>query len=238
MSPKWSYCCFLHRSFSDKGSAIKYLNFANKALFGGVVAKKPLISSKVPSIQEPTHSSKYVVDNQSEMYWMLQHQPSSVAPPRRKRTVGSKNKKATKRQPPSSIVEPVKAAQEISIKSKKIKRSSISTPKVLAEFSDSLCKPPVKQQPFKGNATMKTGCLDDNFRGILSVPAFGLVDSNSEELGHYIGANRLDIKQMPSVGKVLQATMPEASRRALMQWKLLKIAELGEEGFNELQQCK
>ncbi|XP_055703435.1 mitochondrial genome maintenance exonuclease 1-like [Phlebotomus papatasi] len=43
-----------------------------------------------------------------------------------------------------------------------------------------------------------------------------------------------DILKLPSVGRVLQATMPEASREALMRWKVLKIAELGEEGFRKL----
>ncbi|GAB0099631.1 Mitochondrial genome maintenance exonuclease 1 [Sergentomyia squamirostris] len=40
----------------------------------------------------------------------------------------------------------------------------------------------------------------------------------------------------PSVGKILQATMPEASREALKRWKILQIAELGEEGFKKLQE--
>lgn len=43
------------------------------------------------------------------------------------------------------------------------------------------------------------------------------------------------IKSYPSVSKVLQATMPENSRNALKRWKLQKIAELGEEGFRQMQ---
>ncbi|XP_052873314.1 mitochondrial genome maintenance exonuclease 1-like [Anopheles cruzii] len=39
----------------------------------------------------------------------------------------------------------------------------------------------------------------------------------------------------PSVGRVLAATMPEASRQALLRWKASKIVELGEEGFQQLQ---
>ncbi|KFB49901.1 AGAP010576-PA-like protein [Anopheles sinensis] len=39
----------------------------------------------------------------------------------------------------------------------------------------------------------------------------------------------------PSVNRVLSATMPEASRQALLRWKMGKIAELGEEGFQKLQ---
>lgn len=39
----------------------------------------------------------------------------------------------------------------------------------------------------------------------------------------------------PSVTKILQATMPISQRNALIQWKNLKIAELGLEGFEALQ---
>ncbi|XP_058067107.1 mitochondrial genome maintenance exonuclease 1-like [Anopheles bellator] len=39
----------------------------------------------------------------------------------------------------------------------------------------------------------------------------------------------------PSVSRVLAATMSEASRQALLRWKASKIAELGEEGFQQLQ---
>ncbi|XP_053680179.1 mitochondrial genome maintenance exonuclease 1-like [Anopheles nili] len=39
----------------------------------------------------------------------------------------------------------------------------------------------------------------------------------------------------PSVSRVLSATMSESSREALLRWKSAKIAELGEEGFQQLQ---
>lgn len=39
--------------------------------------------------------------------------------------------------------------------------------------------------------------------------------------------------QIPSISKVLQATMPESSRFALQKWKLGKVAELGLDGFKQ-----
>lgn len=42
-------------------------------------------------------------------------------------------------------------------------------------------------------------------------------------------------REVPSVGKILQATMSDGARNALIQWKLSKIEELGEEGFQKLQ---
>ncbi|XP_055627252.1 mitochondrial genome maintenance exonuclease 1-like [Toxorhynchites rutilus septentrionalis] len=41
----------------------------------------------------------------------------------------------------------------------------------------------------------------------------------------------------PSVNKILGATMPEASRQALLRWKDSKIALLGEDGFAEFQKA-
>lgn len=38
---------------------------------------------------------------------------------------------------------------------------------------------------------------------------------------------------LPSISKILQATMPESSRIALKKWKLGKIAELGYDGFKQ-----
>lgn len=39
--------------------------------------------------------------------------------------------------------------------------------------------------------------------------------------------------RLPSISKILQATMPESARFALRKWKLGKIAELGIDGFKE-----
>lgn len=39
--------------------------------------------------------------------------------------------------------------------------------------------------------------------------------------------------RLPSISKILQATMPESSRIALRKWKLGKIAELGVDGFKQ-----
>lgn len=40
---------------------------------------------------------------------------------------------------------------------------------------------------------------------------------------------------LPSISKILQATMPEPARIALKKWKLAKIAELGAEGFRQFE---
>lgn len=45
-----------------------------------------------------------------------------------------------------------------------------------------------------------------------------------------------DSVRLPSISKVLQATMPESARIALRKWKLSKIAELGLDGFKQYEQ--
>lgn len=46
-----------------------------------------------------------------------------------------------------------------------------------------------------------------------------------------------DQYKCPSVGKILSATMSEQARKALLNWKASKIAQLGEEGFAEMQKA-
>lgn len=46
----------------------------------------------------------------------------------------------------------------------------------------------------------------------------------------------LELLKIPSVSRVLQYTMSDAARAALLNWKTTKISELGEQGFADLQQ--
>lgn len=122
----------------------------------------------------------------------------------------------------SEIKEPKIVGQEMRIEQKKSKRLPF------IQKDHNVPQPRV----FKPMPTRTDKLLD-----ILTVPVFGLANRNSAEPTEIVGTERLEQRQMPSVGKVLQATMPDSSRRALMKWKLTKIAELGEDGFNELQRC-
>lgn len=268
----------LRSSSSDtkKAATIKYLNFANKALYGKVIEKKRVRNSN------PEPASTRLETSSSEMYWMLQHQPStpftfdSVD-----RLVGAENEKKSKskkvderqiaifddreagitmkpkklkvatRRPRALLassnvsLNQISTRQEIRVQKMPIKKQSeIKEPKIVSqemriEQKKSKRLPFIQKdhnvpQPrvFKPMPTRTDKLLD-----ILTVPVFGLANRNSAEPTEIVGTERLEQRQMPSVGKVLQATMPDSSRRALMKWKLTKIAELGEDGFNELQRC-
>lgn len=243
-SPKW--ISVRYSSNDRRAATMKYINFANKALYGKVVAKKPAVS-----IPEPANGN---TGKQSEMYWMLQYNSQDERNQCRTDEIREGHKRRSSRNqslaeingelqgkvPDTKIeqnsdsneklVEP-QNAQRKTRKSRKPPRD----PNDLTQFAEMICKIPLKPQPVFAGPKKR-----DRLRDILTVPAFGLTNwKPAEKLTQIVGGGeRLDVGQMPSVGKVLQATMPDGARRALMQWKLQKIAELGDEGFNELQKCK
>lgn len=69
-----------------------------------------------------------------------------------------------------------------------------------------------------------------SFNAILKVPLI-----NRELNGELLEIPELSYNEVPSVGKILQATMSDSARNALMQWKLAKVEELGVDGFEKLQ---
>lgn len=76
---------------------------------------------------------------------------------------------------------------------------------------------------------------DVELRSMLTFP---LTPSNSGKLERTWKRHEQfesDQYKCPSVGKILSATMSEAARKALLNWKASKIAQLGEDGFAELQ---
>lgn len=71
-----------------------------------------------------------------------------------------------------------------------------------------------------------------------AIPNFPLVWSESKTIGLDKLVPLESSIRLPSVSKILQATMPETARLALVRWKNQKIEELGLEGFEIFQQCK
>lgn len=255
--------CYINRwsSSSNKAATKKYLNFVNKSLYGAVTRKsKPQMAPKEcpAEVANPEDVNKQIhADYRSEMYWMLEHKPENTLPkvqrPNKITTkkmlktfetvpaVGSMAKKTKDSQLDAKIT-CVHMENKKSPKTDKTLRNTLGnlkieaeTPTVLMQFNDSLCKPPLKQASNK--SIPKLGSSDDRLRDILTVPPFDLSNWRLDVDDVVLGPNKMEVRQMPSVGKVLQATMSESSRKALMQWKLLKIAELGQQGFDDLQKC-
>lgn len=223
------------------GSSLKSLNYANKALYGGVTRKSA--SPKIENV--PLTPARN--DLSSEMYWLMQHKPAAAS------TLPAKRSSSTKRRASVSICAP---DEEILLAVKPRKRSAkkdkvpaktpptnvTTIPSSLSRFGDTLCKPPLKNlSALVAPAKLLKRSSSDGLDQMLRVPPFH-VDGQPFDMGPDqapIGCERrLEMRDMPSVGKVLQATMPEQSRRALLNWKQLKIAELGIDGFLELQKCE
>ncbi|XP_059622654.1 mitochondrial genome maintenance exonuclease 1-like [Phlebotomus argentipes] len=117
---------------------------------------------------------------------------------------------------------------------KKAKRAPQSLPQSLLALQQSLPPQPVTEdippKPSGSSGQISIPFDEETLKELVDFPLMfnkkHIVGNPGAELG----------QKMPSVGRILQATMPESARAALMRWKLLKIAELGEEGFRELNQ--
>lgn len=246
--PLWQ-CAQQLRQKSD-GSSMKRLNHTNKALFGSVTrnAATPKSTDEPPSpntdAAPPSRN-----DLSSEMYWLLQHKQSKPAT-RKNAPASSSASRAmpaakTKTRPPidrapdddvlRSLLRPIKVPRKRTIKTL---APAKNIPTSLSRFRDTLCTPPVKDlAALVAAPRLLKQSSSDGLQRMLRVPPFHM-DGHTFNDGDFVGsAERLDTGDMPSVGAVLQATMPESSRRALQHWKRLKVAELGEQGFLELQKC-
>lgn len=77
-----------------------------------------------------------------------------------------------------------------------------------------------------------TSAIPFDETGLKSIPKYPLVGqkATTAQIDEALQTN------IPSISKILTATMPEVTRKILKKWKLGKIAELGEEGFREYEQ--
>lgn len=213
-----------------KASArIKKLNYENKALFGAVLKKetkkkeKKIIEEKEIEIESNSNED----EKSSETYWMTQY---THLPDFTKKSPKKSAKVAVKVSPPETKIKKEKTVR----KTKVVKVKEV--PKNLEKFTDCLVPLPVRSRAKKKTSNLVSPEIPfttDELRTITDFP----LDFGDEKSTIKLLPND-NVMILPSVGKILQATMPEASRKALMQWKAVKIAELGFEGFQELQKCK
>lgn len=107
----------------------------------------------------------------------------------------------------------------------------VSIKDALDELQSHINPPPVD------STVMKKIPFDSNqLNTITSFPL--ILQSNDIILGSTFAESSIQKNTnipIPSVSRILQATMPINQRNALIQWKNLKIAELGLEGFEALQ---
>lgn len=233
---------------------IKKLNFVNKALFGAVQKKQkidPTQNAPEPVIDKPTlvplrpsiPPTRPKIDLSSEMYWMLSHTQQTAPPFNSVRKIKHKKTSitaATSSSSSSTIDKSLfllKNNRSIRALNKPTKRSLDNRPHTspipasLTKFTDSLCPVPIKLKSPNSDIipSIRIPLNIDRLTDVLAVPAFG-------DTLHSFPIIEADLQRVPSVGTILQATMPKAARKALQKWKLLKLAELGEAGFQQMQQ--
>lgn len=208
-----------------KASArIKKLNYENKALFGAVL-KKPTSKKeqKIIEIKKIEIESNLNEDEKSsETYWMTQytHLPDFT-------------KKSIKK---SKIDDPPVEVEIKKVKTVRKKKIVKEVPENLENFTNCLVPLPVKSRAKKKTSNLISPDIPFSLEELRTITDFPLDFGDEKNTIKLLSSD--STIALPSVGKILQATMPEASRRALMQWKAVKIAELGFDGFQELQKCK
>lgn len=224
---------FRHSSFS-KVDLIKLHNYTSKSLYGPVIKNKR--SNVRRELEAPEKSSPKVLtikeqesNYDSEIYWVVARRLNPILPKTNPENIKSKvlakNKASTIRD--SDIVKYSKLITANKVKDtstndkENFSQKSSSTENITANLnSPSIAKKPILLS-------------DEELNSILDHPLQSEVVINSP-----IDLRSPALRNVPSVGKILQYTMPEAARNALMNWKLSKISELGEEGFEDLQKCE
>lgn len=224
----------------SKGDRIKKLNYENKFLYGARTkdVKKHLKAKTHTSLVSRDTGSPNQNDISSEIYWTCLHVPDyDYTRPKQVAKLAKKETAANKKQ-----------------QKKKLLGSRVQLPETLTHFPIDLPSPsPVKiiikntlETSFKAkslypeydkspsNKSREIPFANQQLRSIINFP---LMFGNDRIVNIFEPpfVPELSCFPIPSVTKVLQATMMPSQRNALMQWKNLKIAELGLEGFELLQ---
>lgn len=210
-------------------------NLESKLLFGSVIKKKDkkLVAAN-PKVDEK--------DMASEIYWLTQHtsvpdftQPSKKIKSEKDHAKKLKSKTVNKRD--KLQTNDVAASQGKSQQVPEIYYNPIVV-ESLEKFQNSLL--PFTPDENKLAATIsnhpQSPSIPFTSRDLKLLLDFPLryEDKKLNNLEY----THSDIQFRPSVTTILQSTMSESSRKALIQWKTIKIAELGIEGFNQLQKCE
>lgn len=233
----------------SRAEKIKKQNFDTAQLFGPRVVKKTTqsataVTRKAKPEQQPRESG---VD--SEIYWTLPNNVKTSTAPTKTR---KKKKGALENVERSEIDKGLElVAKEVPIILKKsieynYKRDE-KLPDTFSRFKLDMPKPvkvtiqdaldSLDSRINYGDKSTREIPFDENqLRKMIEFPLIPQ-DNNDLVLNIFdksVIMNR-KINFTPSVSKILQATMSVNQKNALIQWKSLKIAELGLEGFEAMQ---
>lgn len=233
----------------SKADRVKKLYADSKTLFGAKVkeakGKKAAVQVKPPVDDEPANDN----DMRSEIYWMCHHVPEVQDFTAPKVTKGKKKKEEPVKADKNKTVDLPVTQKKLAATKKKIKAVEFSPelPDSLTKLQDAL--PDVSAEIKntlnsvlnlkQADADIKLDEHDIPFSSqqLTQITNFPLVMNKSKIISSFRNIEQKPF-YLPSVSKILQATMPESQRNALIQWKQLKISELGLAGFEAMQKCK
>lgn len=241
----------------SKADRIKKLNYENKYLFGAKIKKEKLAKNEFKKETQPLiEDIKKPKNLTSEIYWRCLHipevldftKPTKKTKPKAKTSV--KKSKAIKTlddddgyepEPLPIKIVPKKAAPKTIVKKPELPDSlnmlHKALPEVKNKIKDSL------SESFKLRVLEQEDVHDQReipfeVQQLRAITGFPMTLSNTKNDCVKTFVKTDGVSYLPSVSKVLQGTMPELQRNALINWKNLKISELGLEGFEIMQQCK
>lgn len=245
----------------SKADRIKKLNFENKYLYGPALSKKKVKAASADVDPQPSEEVKNPNDIQSEIYWTCHHvpevqdftKPAKKAKYEPKTKTAAASKTAKPKDATKSKVEDLNLQSEVvpAMEKEKKKKAKVAKDSEIPTIEDVASGLPLAVKNSRSSLS-KNEQIDsdsessadereipfksDQLRAILNFP----MSLSSSKVISSFDKFALDVPsiQLPSVSKVLQATMPENQRQALMRWKTKKIAELGLEGFEIMQKCK
>lgn len=209
----WIYGNGRHLSTSKriKGLKIVSTNSELKQLYGPVIEKESIVETPLFEPFDACDWEHTRKESQSAMetekYWLLRNYKKDRV------KVLQKGSQTTSTVPPTPVTD-----ADASPKSEQPKSRVSSTKELLKQFLSS--------QPNHAPT------IPFDASGLDSIPRYPLVcqKATTDQIDAALKA------KLPSISKILTATMSEGSRYILKKWKLDKIAELGEDGFREYEQ--
>lgn len=253
---KWT---FIESSPSlTRASKLRKLNSENKELFGATVKEKKSKKTSADVDSQPKVPPEIILndhDISSEMYWVLGPQAvvksKSKSPPKSPvdssdphNIAGLMRKMESQKSPqPSNFsdeISDIKLNKKVLSEKRKLnKLNQPQLPDTLNKLKSSL-----PSAAHLSSSSSDSSDSDDEVHEnqiplstehLRAMPNFPIVITKTNRIVSTFDDVDQFYRTVPSVSKVLQATMPESARQALINWKNLKIAELGLEGFDKMQ---
>lgn len=230
----------LSRFYCSKATKVIRARYQQKQSYGAVVKKDDLNQIPVDVEDSSVTYRKYTAVNaetSSEYHWLIRNHQQSKCVKLFKSNEADDTKvirrKPAQKSSPNSAPQTLQATitDENQTNNNNLNNLSPASKQSVIVSAQNLLNEFVISNRSKKSTNDISSLFDEN--SLKSITSYSMM---SDKLSERQLNEILFDKRLPSISKVLQATMPESARIALERWKLGKIAELGEAGFNRYQQ--